>query len=167
MRFLLKQGSTQLFVAPCFSSRSKVNHPLCFSHCRKPAMLSMVMAKAKTDLEIVRLFTADNTRCVELLPQLVFVRASPVSYRSLSVFVPFFSISVLIPTQFCPLSTVPYSRHVLYCYQVLLPMDCTPVFLPMSIIRGSYLGYCKQILWPAFHNVRLDSITRPHHVTPL
>lgn len=38
--------------------------------------------------------------------------------------------------------------------QVLLPMKCTPIFMPLSITRGSYLGYCKQILWPAFHNVR-------------
>eukprot|EP00904_Undaria_pinnatifida_P011972 jgi/Undpi1/7905/HiC_scaffold_24.g10377.m1 len=36
---------------------------------------------------------------------------------------------------------------------LLLPMKCTPLFVPLSIIRGSYLGYCKQILWPAFHNV--------------
>lgn len=35
-------------------------------------------------------------------------------------------------------------------------MCCTPIFVPMDIFRGSYLGYCKQILWPAFHNVRLE-----------
>lgn len=40
--------------------------------------------------------------------------------------------------------------------QVLQPMCCTPIFVPMDIFRGSYLGYCKQILWPAFHNVRLE-----------
>lgn len=38
--------------------------------------------------------------------------------------------------------------------QVLKPMNCTPIFVPLAITRGSYLGYCKQILWPAFHNVR-------------
>eukprot|EP00752_Nemacystus_decipiens_P011628 g10323.t1 len=37
--------------------------------------------------------------------------------------------------------------------QVLKPMNCTPIFVPLAITRGSYLGYCKQILWPAFHNV--------------
>lgn len=40
---------------------------------------------------------------------------------------------------------------------LLQSMDCTPIFVPVSVIRGSYLGYCKQILWPAFHNVRIYS----------
>lgn len=42
-------------------------------------------------------------------------------------------------------------------WQVLRPMNCTPIFVPTAIIRGSYLGYCKQILWPAFHNVRKEN----------
>lgn len=49
-------------------------------------------------------------------------------------------------------------KYVAWCgamvaRQVLLPMKCTPIFVPMNIFRNSYLGYCKQILWPAFHNV--------------
>ncbi|KAG5184819.1 trehalose 6-phosphate phosphatase [Tribonema minus] len=36
---------------------------------------------------------------------------------------------------------------------LLKPMRCTPIFVPPAIIQGSYLGYCKQILWPAFHNI--------------
>lgn len=31
---------------------------------------------------------------------------------------------------------------------LLAPMHCTPLFVPPDIIKGSYLGYCKQILWP-------------------
>lgn len=38
-------------------------------------------------------------------------------------------------------------------------MKCTPIFVPLAITRGSYLGYCKQILWPAFHNVGLFVLT--------
>ncbi|CAM9720797.1 unnamed protein product [Discosporangium mesarthrocarpum] len=37
--------------------------------------------------------------------------------------------------------------------KLLKPMKCTPIFVGEKVIRGSYLGYCKQILWPAFHNV--------------
>jgi trehalose 6-phosphate synthase/phosphatase len=32
--------------------------------------------------------------------------------------------------------------------ELLKPMRCTPLFVPPNIIHGSYLGYCKQILWP-------------------
>ncbi|CBJ31301.1 Trehalose 6-phosphate synthase, family GT20 / Trehalose 6-phosphate phosphatase [Ectocarpus siliculosus] len=54
--------------------------------------------------------------------------------------------------------------------QVLRPMNCTPIFVPLSIIRGSYLGYCKQILWPAFHNVDVLDLAscrwNPHSTDP-
>ncbi|CAM9312632.1 unnamed protein product [Phaeothamnion confervicola] len=36
---------------------------------------------------------------------------------------------------------------------LLEPMQCTPLFVSPELIKRSYLGYCKQILWPAFHNV--------------
>ena len=36
---------------------------------------------------------------------------------------------------------------------VLEPMKCIPLFVPASVAQGAYNGYCKQILWPSFHNV--------------
>jgi trehalose 6-phosphate synthase/phosphatase len=42
---------------------------------------------------------------------------------------------------------------------ILKEMKCIPLFLEQSIIRDAYYGYCKQVLWPIFHNVEhLDSI---------
>mmetsp|Transcript_2621 Transcript_2621/g.2601 ORF Transcript_2621/g.2601 Transcript_2621/m.2601 type:complete len:1079 (+) Transcript_2621:113-3349(+) len=42
---------------------------------------------------------------------------------------------------------------------ILKNMNCIPLFLDQSIIRDAYYGYCKQVLWPIFHNVEhLDSI---------
>ena len=39
----------------------------------------------------------------------------------------------------------------------LAKMKCIPIFLPEQILHGSYYGYCKQVLWPFFHNVeRID-----------
>lgn len=34
-------------------------------------------------------------------------------------------------------------------------MNCTPLFLEPETIEAHYLGMCKQVLWPAFHNVDL------------
>lgn len=43
--------------------------------------------------------------------------------------------------------------------KILKPMRCIPLFLEQSVIRDAYFGYCKQVLWPIFHNVEhLDSI---------
>jgi len=53
--------------------------------------------------------------------------------------------------------------------QVLAEMDCIPIFLmdesddqqktgnskSESLVDRMYLGYCKQVLWPSFHNVDL------------
>eukprot|EP00638_Chattonella_subsalsa_P000169 CAMPEP_0117747192 /NCGR_PEP_ID=MMETSP0947-20121206/8366_1 /TAXON_ID=44440 /ORGANISM="Chattonella subsalsa, Strain CCMP2191" /LENGTH=1015 /DNA_ID=CAMNT_0005564601 /DNA_START=124 /DNA_END=3171 /DNA_ORIENTATION=+ len=37
--------------------------------------------------------------------------------------------------------------------EVLAEMDCTPVFISKELEDGHYKGFCKQLLWPAFHNV--------------
>ena len=39
--------------------------------------------------------------------------------------------------------------------QVLKPMGCTPLFLDQELMESHYLGMCKQVLWPAFHNIDL------------
>ncbi|CAM9367247.1 unnamed protein product [Chrysoparadoxa australica] len=36
---------------------------------------------------------------------------------------------------------------------ILRPMDCTPLFISKAVQSEAYYGYCKQMLWPAFHNV--------------
>mmetsp|Transcript_2591 Transcript_2591/g.8707 ORF Transcript_2591/g.8707 Transcript_2591/m.8707 type:complete len:999 (-) Transcript_2591:401-3397(-) len=41
----------------------------------------------------------------------------------------------------------------------LQDMKCTPLFFPMSVYQGAYLGFCKQILWPSFHNVDILDLT--------
>jgi trehalose 6-phosphate synthase/phosphatase len=42
---------------------------------------------------------------------------------------------------------------------VLLAMDCIPVFIDEKIANSAYFGFCKQIMWPVFHNVdQLDQI---------
>jgi len=43
--------------------------------------------------------------------------------------------------------------------RVLEGMNCTPVFLPEALDRTHYYGFCKQLLWPAFHNVDLLELT--------
>jgi len=37
----------------------------------------------------------------------------------------------------------------------LANMNCTPLFLDKDTLDAHYLGMCKQVLWPAFHNVDL------------
>mmetsp|Transcript_30642 Transcript_30642/g.51813 ORF Transcript_30642/g.51813 Transcript_30642/m.51813 type:complete len:1299 (+) Transcript_30642:113-4009(+) len=38
-------------------------------------------------------------------------------------------------------------------------MDCIPVFIDERIRAAAYYGFCKQIMWPVFHNVdQLDQI---------
>jgi trehalose 6-phosphate synthase/phosphatase len=39
--------------------------------------------------------------------------------------------------------------------QVLNDMRCTPIFLEEGLHQAHYLGMCKQVLWPAFHNIDL------------
>lgn len=41
---------------------------------------------------------------------------------------------------------------------VLAGMDCTPLFIEEDVKNAHYLGMCKQILWPAFHNIDLMDI---------
>jgi len=38
---------------------------------------------------------------------------------------------------------------------VLGEMSCTPLFLDREIQSAHYFGMCKQVLWPAFHNIGL------------
>lgn len=39
--------------------------------------------------------------------------------------------------------------------KVLADMQCTPIFLNPSTRQAHYYGFCKQVLWPAFHNIDL------------
>eukprot|EP00968_Pinguiococcus_pyrenoidosus_P019693 scaffold2171_cov253-Pinguiococcus_pyrenoidosus.AAC.7 len=42
--------------------------------------------------------------------------------------------------------------------ELLRPMNCCPVFIGQHLRRQHYKGFCKQVIWPAFHNVdSLDS----------
>lgn len=38
---------------------------------------------------------------------------------------------------------------------VLANLNCTPIFLKQSTRQAHYYGFCKQVLWPAFHNIDL------------
>ncbi len=38
---------------------------------------------------------------------------------------------------------------------VLAEMDCTPLFFDKKVQDDHYYGMCKQVLWPAFHNIDL------------
>jgi trehalose 6-phosphate synthase/phosphatase len=38
---------------------------------------------------------------------------------------------------------------------LLKDMECTPIFLDPQIQQAHYYGFCKQVLWPAFHNIDL------------
>jgi len=38
---------------------------------------------------------------------------------------------------------------------ILADMNCTPIFLEKDTHEKHYLGMCKQVLWPAFHNIDL------------
>ena len=38
---------------------------------------------------------------------------------------------------------------------ILADMSCTPIFLDPSVRQAHYYGFCKQVLWPAFHNIDL------------
>lgn len=39
--------------------------------------------------------------------------------------------------------------------RILAEMNCTPIFLNPSTRQAHYYGFCKQVLWPAFHNIDL------------
>lgn len=36
---------------------------------------------------------------------------------------------------------------------ILAGMRCIPLFLDDDLIKEAYFGYCKQVLWPTFHNI--------------
>ena len=38
---------------------------------------------------------------------------------------------------------------------ILEEMKCIPIFLDPAIRQSHYYGFCKQVLWPAFHNIDL------------
>ena len=39
--------------------------------------------------------------------------------------------------------------------KILAEMECTPIFLDPATKQAHYIGFCKQVLWPAFHNIDL------------
>lgn len=39
--------------------------------------------------------------------------------------------------------------------KILEGMDCIPIFLDEAVRDAHYYGFCKQVLWPAFHNIDL------------
>jgi trehalose 6-phosphate synthase/phosphatase len=38
---------------------------------------------------------------------------------------------------------------------ILEEMHCIPLFLDPDLVKSHYYGFCKQVLWPAFHNIDL------------
>ena len=38
---------------------------------------------------------------------------------------------------------------------ILEQMKCIPIFLDPAVRQSHYYGFCKQVLWPAFHNIDL------------
>lgn len=38
---------------------------------------------------------------------------------------------------------------------ILQEMHCIPLFLDPDMVKSHYYGFCKQVLWPAFHNIDL------------
>lgn len=46
-------------------------------------------------------------------------------------------------------------------------LHCLPIYLDKVMAQGHYNGFCKQVMWPLFHNVdQLDSIYAEWKVTP-
>jgi trehalose 6-phosphate synthase/phosphatase len=39
--------------------------------------------------------------------------------------------------------------------QILQEMNCIPIILDPEVRQAHYYGFCKQVLWPAFHNIDL------------
>lgn len=39
--------------------------------------------------------------------------------------------------------------------ELLKAMNCIPIFLDPNVRHAHYYGFCKQVLWPAFHNIDL------------
>ena len=49
---------------------------------------------------------------------------------------------------------------------LLATMNCTPLFLDQTIQDAHYLGMCKQVLWPAFHNINLLDLSTSGWIHP-
>lgn len=49
---------------------------------------------------------------------------------------------------------------------VLGEMNCTPLFLEEDVIEAHYMGMCKQVLWPAFHNIDLLDLSSSGWIPP-
>jgi trehalose 6-phosphate synthase/phosphatase len=43
--------------------------------------------------------------------------------------------------------------------KALLPMNCYPIFAAQELVDRAYLGFCKQQMWPSFHNVDMLDLT--------
>ena len=43
--------------------------------------------------------------------------------------------------------------------KILSEMNCIPIFLDPKVRHAHYYGFCKQVLWPAFHNIDLLDVT--------
>ena len=53
----------------------------------------------------------------------------------------------------------PTQSEINYLVGELQKMNCYPIFLDEDVKRLAYHGYCKQVMWPIFHNVdQLDQI---------
>jgi len=46
---------------------------------------------------------------------------------------------------------------------VLKEMNCTPLFLDPKTANAHYYGFCKQVLWPAFHNIDILDLNIQEH----
>lgn len=44
--------------------------------------------------------------------------------------------------------------------RILADMSCTPIFIDPELRQKHYSGFCKQVLWPAFHNIDLLDLSR-------
>jgi hypothetical protein len=49
---------------------------------------------------------------------------------------------------------------------LLSTMNCTPLFLEQQVQDAHYLGMCKQVLWPAFHNINLLDLSTSGSIHP-
>lgn len=54
--------------------------------------------------------------------------------------------------------------------ELLKKMNCIPIFLDPTMRQSHYYGFCKQVLWPAFHNIDMLDLSTcgwlsdPNHV---
>lgn len=51
------------------------------------------------------------------------------------------------------------TEQEIFLLEKLRSMDCIPIFLDDEVAHKMYLGFCKTVMWPVFHNVdQLDQI---------